>query len=458
MKPLLILHGWSDEAESFLPLARAIETHSGRSVHSLFLGNYVSLDDDVQMSDLVRALQRAWAAEALPVTPKSIDVIVHSTGGLIIRDWMASCFSEKGRTPPINNLLMLAPANFGSPLAHKGRAIYGRVLKGFNARKRFQTGTHILRALEMASPYSWQLARRDRLQGNPMSASGVRTTVIVGNTGYRGISSLANELGSDGTVYAATANLNCAALEIQFPPGDRAPRYGALRESRGDTACLLMDGFDHSSIALKSEDHPDNEALLGFILQVLDVSSTTTFRQWQQTCAQHTAAVLTLHEQDSNAHKHGFQNTVFRVRDDQGFDVQDYVIEFFSDTARGDNDRLAEKVHGEALVKVHVNKDNAAYRSFMIDCSALYRIVDEQNEALSISLSALPDLNEERNLVGYRSFGNHDIGQLSLDAQAVRRFFQPNRTVFIDIVLTREHKDALFTIDTLNTFDQQVDQ
>ncbi|MCB1650233.1 MAG: hypothetical protein KDI25_11905 [Pseudomonadales bacterium] len=450
MKPLLIIHGWSDEAESFLPLARALEANSGRRVSSLFLGNYISLDDDVQMADLVRGLQRAWEAEALPLAPKSIDVIVHSTGGLIIRDWMASCFSEQGRTPPINNLLMLAPANFGSPLAHKGRAIYGRVLKGFNARKRFQTGARILRALEMASPYAWALAQRDRLQRNPMSASGVRTTVIVGNTGYRGISSLANELGSDGTVYAASANLDCAALEIRFPPGNRVPQYGALRSARGDTAFVLMDGFDHSSIALKSEEHPDNPALLDFILQALDIRSTAAFRAWRQRCAEHTATVLARHGQDSHAHKHGFQNTVFRVRDDQGFDVQDYVIEFFSDTARGDEDRLAEQVHGQALVKVHVNKDNAAYRSFMIDCSALYRIIDAQDTDLSISLSALPDLGEAHNLVGYRSFGNHDIGQLRLDARAVRQFFQPNRTVFIDIVLTREHKDELFTIQSLN--------
>jgi len=56
---------------------------------------------------------------------------------------------------------------------------------------RFETGARILRALEMASPYSWDLAERDRLVANPYSATGIRTTVIVGNRGYRGISALA---------------------------------------------------------------------------------------------------------------------------------------------------------------------------------------------------------------------------------------------------------------------------
>ena len=62
----------------------------------------------------------------------------------------------------------------------------------------------------------------------------------------------------------------------------------------------------------------------------------------------------------------------------------------------------------------------------------------------------MPDLNEERNLVGYRSFGNQDIGQLTLSAQDVRDFFIPNRTLFIDITLTRQQKDELFWIKTLD--------
>ena len=75
---------------------------------------------------------------------------------------------------------MLAPANFGSPLAHKGRALLGRAIKGFGSG--FETGTHILRSLEMASPYTWELAERDRFGANVFSRDGVRCTVIVGNS------------------------------------------------------------------------------------------------------------------------------------------------------------------------------------------------------------------------------------------------------------------------------------
>ncbi len=51
--------------------------------------------------------------------------------------------------------------------------------------------------------------------------------------------------------------------------------------------------------------------------------------------------------------------------------------------------------------------------------------------------------------MGYRSFGTRDIGQLSLDADAAEQFFQSNRTLLVDIVLTREQKDALFWIKPL---------
>ncbi len=184
------------------------------------------------MKDLIRGLARAWKDRKLPTAAKGADVIIHSTGGLIIRDWMYSLYIAKDKKPPVNNLVMLAPANFGSPLAHKGRAFYGRVLKGFNSARRFETGTQILKALEMASPYSWELAQNDRFKKNAFSASAVRATVIVGNTGYGGISSLANEDGSDGTVYVSTANLNCEHLEIDFPSLPKKPSKANLQKGQ----------------------------------------------------------------------------------------------------------------------------------------------------------------------------------------------------------------------------------
>ncbi|MGV8364783.1 alpha/beta hydrolase, partial [Pseudomonas aeruginosa] len=97
-------------------------------------------------------------AQGLSRAPRTVDVVVHSTGALVLRDWLTRHFDPA--SAPVKRFLMLAPANFGSPLAHKGRSFIGRVLKGWN---RFvgQTGTQVLKGLELGSPYSWQLAERD---------------------------------------------------------------------------------------------------------------------------------------------------------------------------------------------------------------------------------------------------------------------------------------------------------
>lgn len=254
-------------------------------------------------------------------------------------------------------------------MAHKGRAVYGRVLKGFNSNKRLQTGAQILKALEMASPYTWELAQRDRSDTNALNARGVRTTVIVGNSGYEGVSSLANEPGSDGTVYVSTANLNCAHIEIHFPAGNREPKIKSMRTSRGESAFLVMEGFNHSSVAMKSAEHKDNAALLAHIITALNISNAKEFRNWIAQCATRKNDVMKAHENATDDYKHGFQNTVFRVRDDFGFHVLDYVIEFYHDVDRGFADTLAGLFNKKAVSKVHAYCDNPATAALAITIS-----------------------------------------------------------------------------------------
>jgi len=129
--PIVFIHGWSDSSESFEPLAKRLARETAAPVHNLWLGDYVSLDDDVTLADISMGLQRAWLSSGLSTEANKVDVVVHSTGGLVVRDWMLSNYTSQDRRPPIQNLVMLAPANFGSPLAHTGRALIGRAIKGF---------------------------------------------------------------------------------------------------------------------------------------------------------------------------------------------------------------------------------------------------------------------------------------------------------------------------------------
>ena len=451
MKPIVIIHGWSDTSDSFQNLAKRLKKETNRPIEDVWLGDYVSMDNDVKLTDVVERMQQAWAEAALPFAPHAVDVVIHSTGGLVVRLWMQKFFSDLGKKPPIQNLVMLAPANFGSPLAHKGRALVGRVLKGYSSDKTFQTGTHILKSLEMASPFSWNLAQQDRFAANPFGPTsagggGVLCTVIVGNRGYPGIKGIANEPGSDGTVYVSTANLNCARLSINVDADSGNVIPGEIQQSIGQTAFCVLDGFDHGTVTGSKR---ITQQLLRPILGGLSVSENG-FSDWCAQCASQTRAVMQKYETKTGIEQHAFQNMVFRVTDSQNDDVDDYTIEFYG-TFENNKDRWAERFNRDMVTKVHPYKDNSAYRSFMINVTRLYREIDKASECLHISLSAHPDFTQKDVLAGYKTFGIDDIGQIALNPEDLRKYFQPNRTLLVDILLPRHQADGVFRLNKLGS-------
>lgn len=442
MKPIVIIHGWSDTSESFERLAARIKRETNRPVEHIWLGDYASMDNDVKLEDIVIRMDKAWREAGLPLQANSVDVVIHSTGGLVIRLWMQRFYTEKNKKPPVQNLVMLAPANFGSPLAHKGRSLIGRVVKGHNSEKRFQTGTHILKSLEMASPFSWNLAQQDRFEeSNPFLSGGVLCTVIVGNFGYPGIKGIANEPGSDGTVYVSTANLNCARLNIEVDSETGAISTEAVEVSKGKTAFLVLDRYDHGEV---TGNKSVKKELIEPILKGLSVSPSG-FNSWCNSCNKQTAAVIQKYENRTKIDQHAYQNMVFRVRDDQGSDVTDYTIEFYGNF-EDDNDTWALRFNRDISRKCHPYKDNNAYRSFMINVTRLYQEVDNINESLQISLSAFPDFSEEGTLAGYKTFGADEIGQITLNPTTLKKYFQSNRTLLVDILLPRHQAEKVFQL------------
>ena len=128
---IVILHGWSDSSRGFQRFARRVQALGVEDdIRHVWLGDYVSMDDQVTFDDLAAAMETAWEREGLPKHDRTVDVVVHSTGALVLRHWMT-----RYRTPennPVRRVLMLAPANFGSHLAHKGRSFFGRIVKGLS--------------------------------------------------------------------------------------------------------------------------------------------------------------------------------------------------------------------------------------------------------------------------------------------------------------------------------------
>ncbi len=439
--PLVIIHGWSDNSASFKQLAIALQTRLKRAARLINLADYVSMDDEVTYDDLVTALSFAWQVNKLPNTPSSVDVIVHSTGGLIIRDWISRNFTPQ--TVPIKHLVMLAPANFGSALAHKGNAFYGRIIKGFNSQKLLQVGAKLLKGLELASPYSWQLAQRDRFgTKNFYGPDNILCTVLIGNTGYKGISAAANEDGSDGTVRIACANLNCAYIKADFSQDPLNPTY-TLARSKGTTAFAVLDKENHSTITNK-DNSAQNPDTLNYIYQALTVTDKD-FPAWCKTLTDKTSQLM--QQGTTKSATHGFQNTVSFVHDQFDQHIQDYFLEFY-----GDEENLhwlAQLFHGGIITTTHAYIGDTSFRSLYMDCTLLQQELTKDWQTLNISLTALPEFKRNGN-VGYRTFTDKDIGAIAIAKTKINEIFTANRTLLLEILLRREQAETLLTIQPLS--------
>jgi pimeloyl-ACP methyl ester carboxylesterase len=459
-RPLVILHGWSDTGESFDPLARHLSQRLPNADISLVsIGDYMSMNDDIRFDDLQQAMQRAWIDRRLPRSPGSVDVIIHSTGGLIIREWLDRNFPVD--KSPIKHLVMLAPANFGSPLAHKGRSFLGRAVKGFFGRNEgqglFNTGTHILNGLELASPFSWDLAMRDRFgRGKGRYAPGrILCTVLIGNTGYRGIRSIANEDGSDGTVRISTANLECEHVTIRYDTRKApmegepdhmksVPKIASRKPSTGRTAFRVIERIDHSSITLNAPESRLTQAqreVLDLTVKALTVADNR-FKAFCDECDRATQKLTQTADKTSGTP--AFQNTVVRAQDQFGAHVDDYLLEFYDIRSR-DGGGLAKAVHENAIRKVHVYQHDASYRSLYIDTARLIREARRKNTRFGFSVTATPILDDRR-MVGFQMLRDEDVDDLSLTTKRVQELFQPHRTLLIDIIIARLQQPQVFRL------------
>ncbi|CAN5835245.1 hypothetical protein BH11PLA1_BH11PLA1_22370 [soil metagenome] len=442
-RPLVLVHGYSDTSAVMAPLATELAARLGTGATVIALADYITLNDYVSFTDLLVAMDAAWTDRGLPREAYSVDMVVHSTGGLIARQWLAWVMGEKKDGPrgngaepcPVKHLCMLAPANFGSPLAHKGESFIGRVLKGFQANSDgpLQSGRLVLKGLELASPLTWNLAMKDCFSGaTPFAVGKCLCTVLVGDQGYDGIAAMANENGGDGTVRVSTANLNCARVVIDFTetphnPGER------IEECAAKTGFGLVAGVNHATILLNGLDAGTRADVVSLIENALSVEDDG-FEAW---CAR--LEVLTA---QASAGEAGYQNLVVKCEDQEGRAIPDYVVEFYERDS-DDGGLLARIFHQDALENVHVHSSDASLRSLYVNCSLVLERIDRVGETMSISVTAEPQLEKTHGRVGFRSYDDRSIGGLDVPPARIREFFKAHRTLLMTIRL-RWHRGRLF--------------
>jgi hypothetical protein len=268
MTTLAFVHGWSVTSTStYGQLPQQLQLAAGAAGMSLtltdiWLSEYVSFDDAVSMSDLVRAFDHAL--RELPMPDGRFACITHSTGGPVVREWLraqrerpATCGGMQ-----LTHLVMLAPANFGSALAQLGKSTLSRLKSWFSG---VEPGQRILDWLELGSAESLSL-NIDHIHGDDPAQRGQFQFVLIGDRPdrslYDHLNSYTGEDGSDGVVRLAAANLNAmhAVLSPQASGTQAIIDMLSLNLSRAPRAAFKMiagashSGNDHGIMASAAPD------------------------------------------------------------------------------------------------------------------------------------------------------------------------------------------------------------
>jgi hypothetical protein len=422
-RPIVLIHGYSDAGASFAVWKRTLEARGHRQVS---VASYVSLSNEVTIKDIAEGLDRALGEEAGLDGEQPFDAIVHSTGMLVLRSWLVNYPARRGR---LKHLVALAPATFGSPLAHKGRSWLGALFKGSkHAGPDFmEAGDLVLDGLELASSFTWELAHADLLGGETFYGP-TRVTpfvfVFCGNRSYRGLRSLVGEPGTDGTVRWAGCALNARKIVIDLTRGvDESDRITVARWSNEDAPLVFAAGHDHGSILRE----PD-PVLVDLVERALGVSGAAEYAAWRTAALARTSALrksLT-----------SWQQFVVHATDERGDPIRDFNVKLFTAEARARRRALAE-----FDLDVHTYAADPSYRSFHVNLSKL-RPESLAGEGRELWLRVRASTGSR--LVGYQGYGDGvEIEQVNLNVSsllggAAVTLFHPFTTTLLELKLNRE--------------------
>ncbi len=357
-KPVVFVHGWSvtdiDTYGEFPDRLKREASDNGLDIdiHNIWIGEYISFHDEVRMPDLVKAFDRAIQKKLGTELRRGarFACITHSTGGPVVRSWWHEYYLSGPRRAacPMSHLIMLAPANFGSALAQLGKGTLARLKSLVGG---VEPGTGVLDWLELGSSESWALNKswieaETTIEGDGAVYPFVLSGQSIERKFYDHLNSYTGEMGSDGVVRLAAANLNSTYVRLeQKRVPQRATSLPAglpltLQEVKTakPTAFAIVKGMAHSGDAmgiLRSvpggrRRHPTVDLVLDCLL----VGSARDYRSVVRRFAENNQKVIAseriefedrllrdryyVHDQCSMV--------LFRLRDSEDFPVTDFRL------------------------------------------------------------------------------------------------------------------------------------
>lgn len=447
---IVFVHGWSvtnTDTYGALPsvLAKFAPPHLAIQMTDLYLGQYVSFSDEVNLDDIARGMQRAIEQTVLPLLAKGerFACVTHSTGGPVVRKWIDLFYKGRLATCPLSHLLMLAPANHGSALAQLGK---GRLSQMKFFAQGVQPGVGVLNWLELGSEQSWEL--NSSWLDYACSSAGMYVFALTGQTidhsFYDHLNSYTGEPGSDGVVRTAAANMNYGLIRLQQQDG----KLTLTKQKQPEKFAFgVLPGLSHSgsdmgimrSVAANSDlTHPTVNALL----QCLAVNSAAGYKKCQkdlQTLSEKTQQAERVRStKELFIFKREFTTSrycmfVFRILDDRENAIADYDLLFTAGPEYNENhlpegffvDRQRNQLHRGKLTY---------YLDY--DKMAQWFAKPELQGKLGFKLIARPT----------SGYAYYVVAEHRGTFNSLKQFFEPNQTVMVEIQLKRHVTEGVFQL------------
>ncbi|MEM7770588.1 MAG: alpha/beta hydrolase [Cyanobacteria bacterium P01_A01_bin.37] len=450
----LIIHGWSDCSDSFVQLKEFLIDQRIGNVDSILYADFESREDSITFNDVIDGFNDALKTRQLIDRDGkklvNLNVIVHSTGGLVIRHWLWRYYGDRPQDCPVQRIIMLAPANYGSPLAHRGKSFLGRLVRGrWRVGDLFEVGTRLLDGLELASPYQWELAHRDVLVDQPVYRPDlIQLTILIGLEDYAGIRGWVNKPGTDGAVVIAGTGVDTIKIVLDFTVREHvssAPFDWQAIAPPKEFAFGVMKDVNHGTIVDATWDA--ESPVSQFLVNALTTRNVSDFRAFQQTLKVQTELAY-----DDNPKDSPYQQFIVHGIDDQGADVLDFTLEFALSRSETnpflpkrlwseEEQDLSQNVHRIIADEFHTCGQNASYRRFLVNINQLKSFLrqasDRLNSTIKISVEIFIPAIERGIRYDAKNLRNAILFDSAQENPNLPSFFYENTTTLIELRVNR---------------------
>ena len=475
---VVFVHGWSvSNLDTYgeLPIRLHNEAKANGfdiQVEEIFLGQYISFHDEVRLKDISRAFQTAVTEKlnAEITAGERFVCITHSTGGPVIRDWWERYFTKEKKPCPMSHLIMLAPANFGSALAQLGKGRVGRLKAWFSG---VEPGQGVLDWLELGSSGAWDLNKNWIYSDeNEIKPENVFPFVLIGQSIdrklYDNLNAYTGELGSDGVVRVAAANLQSSYVQLKqpYPTSERAIKTADFEiadyRQSPKPPLRIIKGKSHSGDemgimnSVQENDQTESQETLKAILDCIKVKTKADYDKLYKQFERETKEVLKEEQLETVSSfftsKRYFIHdqycmVIFRVIDTEGNSVRDFDLIISAGDANDPNhlpegffqDRQKNKNNPENItyyLNYDILKGIAAIKDGKKDVRPKQKGIDK------LGLKIIPRPSE--------GFVYYAPCEIKADQTMFDYILKPNSTTLVEIVLQRIVSKEVFRMNPMN--------